>query len=67
MSPKTDDAVEKTKAGGSEVEKDRNSKETSGKLEKEVEEDLSEEDKKLKDELELCVTRLQEPDEKVLN
>merc|ERR1719158_177977 len=40
-------------------------KEKSGKVDKDVEEDLSEEDKKLKEELELCVTRLQESDEKL--
>jgi len=65
MSPKTDDTVEKTKADASGAEGEKTDKEKSGKIEKETEEDLSEEDKKLKDELELCVTRLQESDEKL--
>ena len=65
MSPKSDDPVDKTKPGEAEAEGEKNKEKTS-KTEKDAEEDLSEEDKKLKEELELCVTRLQEPDEKVL-
>lgn len=63
MSPKSDDPVDKTKSGEAEPEGEK--KEKSSKTEKDVVEDLSEEDKKLKEELELCVTRLQEPDQKV--
>ena len=63
MSPKTDETLgsknEPTKAEAEKSEKDKISK-----TEKEAE-DLSEEDKKLKEELELCVTRLQESDDKV--
>ena len=64
MSPKTEDPVEKprTESAAAEGEKD---KEKPTKGAKEAEEDLSEEDKKLKEELELCVSRLEEPDEKV--
>ena len=65
MSPKTDETIEKSKPDASGPEGEKMDKEKSGKTDKDVEEDLSEEDKKLKDELELCVTRLQEPDEKV--
>lgn len=64
MSPKSDDPVDKTKPGVAEAEGEKN-KEKASKTEKDAEEDLSEEDKKLKEELELCVTRLQEPDEKL--
>ena len=47
------------------AESEKKDKEKVSKTEKEPE-DLSEEDKKLKEELELCVTRLQDSDDKVL-
>ena len=65
MSPKTDETIEKSKPDASGLEGEKKDKEKSGKTDKDVEEDLSEEDKKLKEELELCVTRLQESDAKV--
>ena len=65
MSPKSDETVVKTKPDAPGTKDEKADKEKSGKTTKEAEEDLSEEDKKLKEELELCVTRLQEPDEKV--
>lgn len=65
MSPKTDETMEKSKTDASEPEGEKIDKIKSGKKDKDVEEDLSEEDIKLKEELELCVTRLQEPDEKL--
>jgi hypothetical protein len=65
MSPKTDETMEKSKTDASEPEGEKIDKIKSGKKDKDVEEDLSEEDIKLKEELELCVTRLQESDEKV--
>ena len=62
MSPKTEETLgSKSDPAGAEDKKD---KEKAIKTEKEAE-DLSEEDKKLKEELELCVTRLQESDDKV--
>ena len=64
MSPKTDETIGNSKNAPSGAEGEKTDKEKVGKAEKEPE-DLSEEDKKLKDELELCVTRLQESDEKV--
>lgn len=65
MSPKTDETMEKSKTDASEPEGEKIDKIKSGKKDKDVEEDLSEEDIKLKEELELCVTRLQESDEKL--
>merc|ERR550539_2113643 len=47
------------------AEGEKTDKEKPAKSDKNAEEDLSEEDKKLKEELELCVTRLQEPDQKL--
>lgn len=65
MSPKTDETIGNSKnEAPSGAEGEKTDKEKVGKTEKEPE-DLSEEDKKLKEELELCVTRLQESDEKV--
>jgi 26S proteasome regulatory subunit N1 len=66
MAPKTaEDAASKDKAG----EKDSNKKlEAKGKGKKgfeAIEEELSEEDKQLKEELELCVERLKEDDAKL--
>ena len=66
MSPKTDETVEKVTSDAPGAEGEKADKEKHTKSDKNAEEDLSEEDKKLKEELELCVTRLQEPDQKVL-
>ena len=64
MAPKTEETLaSKNDPAGAESEK--KDKEKVSKTEKEPE-DLSEEDKKLKEELELCVTRLQDSDDKVL-
>jgi 26S proteasome regulatory subunit N1 len=65
MSPKTDETVQKAKPEAPGAEGEKTDKEKPAKSDKNAEEDLSEEDKKLKEELELCVTRLQEPDQKL--
>ena len=59
MSPKTDDGPAATKDNSDKMDVDKK------KAEDFPEEDLSEEDKQLKEELELCVQRLKEPDAKL--
>ncbi len=69
MSPKSEESASApAKSAAKDAKEDSNKKETKeggGKKDEPVEEELSEEDKKLKEELELCVERLKENDAKL--
>lgn len=66
MAPKAEEAVAASVSKDEKKDKEKTDKEKADQKKKEEEEeDLSEEDKQLKDELELCVTRLDESDTKL--